>query len=1171
EGSTTASASWGDIVSNTVTVTVSGAVLTAIQVTPPAPSLAKGNRQQLTAMGTYSDGSTDDVTNAVAWNSGDTAIATVDSQGELTAVDEGDTTISASWEGIVSNTVTVTVNGAVLTAIQVTPPAPSLAKGNRQQLTAMGTFSDGTTADLTTSVAWTSSDTKIVTVDNSGQLTAVDEGIATVSASKEGVVSNTATVTVTPAVLTAIQVTPATVNLAKGNAQQLTALGRYSDGTIVTLTSVNWHSGDTAVATVDMEGQLTAVEEGNTTAYARLGGIVSNTVTVNVTGAVLTSIQVTPPAPSLAKGNTQQLTAQGTFSDGTTADLTNSVAWISSDTDIVTVDSSGQLTAVDEGTATVSASQEGIVSNTATVTITGAVLTAIQVTPASNSLAKGNSQQLTAQGTFSDGTTADLTGSVAWTSSDTHIVTVDSSGELAAVNEGNATVSASQAGIDSNTATVTVTGAVLTAIQVTPASNSLAKGTTQQLTAQGTFSDGTTEDLTYNVAWTSSDTHIVTVDSQGQLAAVNEGSATVSTSKDGVAGNAVAVTVTPAVLTSLQVIPATVSLALGSSETLFAQGTFSDGSTADRTGSVDWQSGNTAIATVDSQGKVTAVGVGSTAVSASQGGIVSNTVAVTIPVGQVQDLTLSLDAAEHFRFDWTDVPGATLYRLLENPDGLSGFSPVGTEVAQGTQTLTLNVFLCARANAQYILQACGGTGAGEVCSNSDSLSVSNTLNPITPAQLWIWESGSDSGNQPVIYGQQGIADAGNTPGGRSRAALWKDAAGDLWLFGGRVLDIAGGDSSSNDLWKWDVDTQLWTWISGSNGRTPYGVYGTKGVAHANNTPGVRERAVSWTDASGDLWLFGGFGLGESGDSGTLNDLWRWDMSLSQWVWESGSKSTDQPGVYGTRGTAGAANTPGGRQFATTWTDGAGDLWLFGGQGPAPGRLAASFNDLWKWDVNLKQWAWVSGSNRVDQSGSYGFKGIALETNRPGARIGAVSWTDSAGDLWLFGGFGRDFGANNGKLNDLWKWDVAAEQWTWVSGSNVGNRPGVYGTQGVAHIDNVPGARDYASSWTDSAGDLWLFGGSGFSTSPSPTSRGTLNDLWKWDVDTQLWTWVSGSNSRNQPGIYGEQGIASACSVPGARTDAFFWTDDNDKVWLFGGSGTNGRLSDLWNLSFQEVP
>ncbi|MEW5250450.1 beta strand repeat-containing protein [Microbulbifer discodermiae] len=726
EGSTTASASWGGIVSNTVTVTVSGAVLTAIQVTPASNSLAKGNSQQLTAQGTFSDGTTADLTSSVAWTSSDTNIVTVDSSGELTAVDEGNATVSASQDGIVSNTATVTITGAVLTALQVTPATIRLARGNSQQLAAMGTYSDGSTADLTNSVAWTSSNTATITINTLGQAVAVGLGNAEISASQNGIASNTAAVTVTPAVLTAIQVTPATVDLAKGNAQQLTALGLYSDGTIASLTSVDWHSDDTAIATVDIGGQLTAVEEGSTIAYARLGGIASNPVTVNVTGAVLTAIQITPASNSLAKGTTQQLTAEGTFSDGTTSDLTSSVAWSSSDTHIATVDSSGELAAVNEGNATVSASQAGIDSNTATVTVTGAVLTAIQVTPASNSLAKGTTQQLTAQGTFSDGTTEDLTDNVAWTSSDTHIVTVDSQGQLAAVNEGSATVSTSQDGVAGNAVAVTVTPAALTGLQVIPASVSLALGSSEPLFAEGTFSDGTTANVTDSVSWSSDDTAIARVDTQGKLIATGLGNTTVSASQDGIVSNTVAVTVTAAVLTAIQVTPSTVSLARGNRLQLSAQGTLSDGSTADLTSSANWNSGDHAIATVDSQGEVTAVGVGSTTVSASQEGIVSNTVTLTVPsLEKVQDVTLNFEAVKRFRFDWTEVAGASHYRLLENPDGISGFSPVGEEVTTGT--LALEVPLYARTNAQYILQACAGRGAGELCIDSDPISVSGTL------------------------------------------------------------------------------------------------------------------------------------------------------------------------------------------------------------------------------------------------------------------------------------------------------------------------------------------------------------------------------------------------------------------------------------------------------------
>ncbi|MEX2962339.1 Ig-like domain-containing protein [Microbulbifer sp. TYP-18] len=179
-------------------------------------------------------------------------------------------------------------------------------------------------------------------------------------------------------------------------------------------------------------------------------------------------------------------------------------------------------------------------------------------------------------------------------------------------------------------------------------------------------------------------------------------------------------------VTTLQGTSTDISLTVGDSQSLTALGRYSDGSTADLTSSANWNSGDHAIATVDSQGEVTAVGVGSTTVSASQDGIVSNTVTLTVPsLEKVQDVTLNFEAVKRFRFDWTEVAGASHYRLLENPDGISGFSPVGEEVTTGT--LALEVPLYARTNAQYILQACAGRGAGELCIDSDPVSVSGTL------------------------------------------------------------------------------------------------------------------------------------------------------------------------------------------------------------------------------------------------------------------------------------------------------------------------------------------------------------------------------------------------------------------------------------------------------------
>jgi hypothetical protein len=135
---------------------------------------------------------------------------------------------------------------------------------------------------------------------------------------------------------------------------------------------------------------------------------------------------------------------------------------------------------------------------------------------------------------------------------------------------------------------------------------------------------------------------------------------------------------------------------------------------------------------------------------------------------------------------------------------------------------------------------------------------------------------------------------------------------------------------------------------------------------------------------------------------------------------------------------------------------------------------------------------------ADQSGVYGTQGVPAAGNVPGARRYGVSCLDGPGDLWLVGGEGRDGAGSSGQLNDLWRYDPSAGQWTWMSGSSTVNQSGVYGTQGTPAAGNVPGARSSSISWLDGSGKLWLFGGIG---RDSAGSFGWLNDLWHYELDS----------------------------------------------------------------------
>jgi N-acetylneuraminic acid mutarotase len=358
--------------------------------------------------------------------------------------------------------------------------------------------------------------------------------------------------------------------------------------------------------------------------------------------------------------------------------------------------------------------------------------------------------------------------------------------------------------------------------------------------------------------------------------------------------------------------------------------------------------------------------------------------------------------------------------------------------------------------------------------------------------------------------------------------------------------------------------RVWTWMGGSNAFDASGTYGTKGLGAADTSPGAHAGGVSWNDGSGTLWLFGGFGVDSTGASGLLNDLWSYSPSAVQWTWVSGSNTVDAMGVYGTQGVGAANNVPGARSSAVSWTDSSGALWLFGGH--ADISTGASLNDLWRYSPSTGQWTWVSGSNTVNALGAYGMHGVGAADNVPGARSNSVSWTDSSGTLWLFGGFGVDSTGANSRLNDLWSYSPSTGQWTWVSGSNTVDAMGVYGTKGVGAVTNAPGARVDAASWIDSSGTLWLLGGAGID---STGASNYLNDLWSYSPTTARWIWVGGSNTVIASGIYGVKGAGAANNIPGARSSAVSWTDSSGTLWLFGGAGTDstlasGNFNDLWH-------
>ncbi|MFI5148740.1 MAG: kelch repeat-containing protein [Bacteroidia bacterium] len=409
----------------------------------------------------------------------------------------------------------------------------------------------------------------------------------------------------------------------------------------------------------------------------------------------------------------------------------------------------------------------------------------------------------------------------------------------------------------------------------------------------------------------------------------------------------------------------------------------------------------------------------------------------------------------------------------------------------------------------------------------------------------------------------------------------------------------------------------WTWMHG----LPLGggVYGTQGLPSPLNDPDRVYEPCQWTDSNGNFWLFGGNGINPPNSV-----LWKFSPLLNMWVWMNGSTSYGVAGIYGVKGIPSINNYPGGRGVgASSWTDQAGNLWLFGGQGyDAFGNLGM-LSDLWKFDPASNCWTWMDGPDFVNDPGNYGQKGIPSALNQPPSRCETcANWTDYQGNLWLFGGITASMGT--GPLNDLWKFDPLINEWSWIRGLPAIGDPGHCGIRGVPDPGNDPAARMAYAHWMDNNGNLWLFGGA---------SAYTLNDLWKYDIPGNTWTWIRGSvtgtpaippealcnqnpgidpppggenrscwndncgnfymfgGAGNQPynalwhynplanvwtllsghyqtidpGSFGIMNVAAAGNMPPARDGAVSFSDFNGNLWLFGGMSLSGSSCDLWRF------
>ena len=580
----------------TVTVTPATAQLTALGATVRLSAQVLDQNGQAMASA------------AVAWSSGNATIAMVDGSGLVTAVQNGTVTITAT-SGSTSGSAAITV-AQVAAGVTVTPTTVELtALGATVQLSAEVLDQNGNAMEGA-AVAWSHADPSIATVDDAGLVTAVRNGMATVTATS-GSASGSAAITVAQ-VAAGVTVTPATVELtALGSTVQLSAEVLDQNGNAMEGASVAWSHADPSIATVGDAGLVTAVGNGMATVTA-ISGSASGNATVTV-AQVAAGVTVTPATVELtALGATVQLSAQVLDQNGQ-AMTGAAVVWSSGSVTIATVDDSGLVTAVGNGMATVTATS-GSASGNATVTV-AQVAAAVAVTPATVELtALGATVQLSAQVLDQNGQA--MTGAaVVWSSGSVTIATVDDAGLVTAVGNGMATVTA-MSGSASGIATVTV-AQIAAAVTVTPTADTLSPGDTLRFSATAEDANGRAV-VGAEFLWASSDVAVVTVDAAGLVMGVAAGEAEVTATSAGAMGRAVLV-VTARTPATIRVTPGDLALAVrGGTVRLKAE-------VRDQLGrlmedeSVTWASSNTRVVTVDASGLATAVRIGTATITATAG------------------------------------------------------------------------------------------------------------------------------------------------------------------------------------------------------------------------------------------------------------------------------------------------------------------------------------------------------------------------------------------------------------------------------------------------------------------------------------------------------------------------------------------------------------------------
>lgn len=511
---------------NTTTPPPPPPTLSSVTVSSTGSAVVVGMTLQFKAEGKYSDGSIKDMTSSVTWSSSDTNIATVSASGLVTGVAAGNATIKAT-SGTMSNQSALTVNKPAITAIALSSSATTIPLGASQQLVANATFENNTTGPVTEGVTWTSSDTNVFAVDNTGLATAkASSGTADIVATAGGKTSPAMTLAAAAAAPKSIMIYPAAPSIAINQWIQPETYLIYTDGAAQDVSGgANLSVADSNVVTLTSPSLGTVLGKASGTtklnaSYKSMSASTDVTVSGNFTG-----LTVAPKTATLHQGGEVLFTAAGTFDNGTTQNPLRYVVWSSDNPTGADFTSGGVLVGKTAGAIQVTGGLADF-TDKASATVDAFTRQSVEISPNSTvDMAVHVTQQLNVEATFSDGTNTEtqILNSVQWGSSDPAVATVDKNGLVLSLTPGTTTITATLPDGTTTTATVNVAHGTMDSLEITADNASPKVGDVVNFKAIVHLTDSRTFDVTPVAIWQSPDPETALIDAKGKLIARKAG------------------------------------------------------------------------------------------------------------------------------------------------------------------------------------------------------------------------------------------------------------------------------------------------------------------------------------------------------------------------------------------------------------------------------------------------------------------------------------------------------------------------------------------------------------------------------------------------------------------------------------------------------------------------